>query len=476
MKVMFVTSEATPYIKSGGLADVLGSLPKALVEQGIECSVVLPKYRDMKDLESLEFVCNYDIFISWRKEYCGVFKSEQNGVTYYFIDNEKYFDRPGLYSYDDDYERFAFFNFAVLELISHLNIKPDILHLHDWQAAMVAVLYKERYCYYEYYSSIRIVFTIHNIAYQGKADPKLINDLYGLSDHLYYNGNLRHDNCFNMMKSAILYSDMITTVSPTYAEEILTDEFGEGLQGILRLKQDRLIGILNGIDYDVYNPISDPNIPYHFNKDNVFEEKIKNKLALQSELGLPEKENIPLIGIVTRLTWQKGIDLLLNKMYELCLHDLQIVILGAGDGRYEEAFKPYAYEYPDKISLNLKYDFGLSCRIYAGCDLFLMPSLFEPCGLSQMMSLRYGTIPIVRETGGLKDSVIPYNEYEMYGTGFSFSHYNAEEMMATIDYALATYHRHEHWKAIVEQAMEAKLDWENSAEEYINMYHWVVSE
>ena len=474
MKILFVTSEATPYIKSGGLADVLGSLPKELVKQGVEASVVLPKYRDMKLADTLEFVTSFYIWVSWRREYCGVFKTELDGVTFYFIDNERYFGRPGLYSYDDDNERFAFFDFAVLEMLSHLNIKPDIMSLHDWQTAMIAPLYKERYGYYDFYRNIKITFTIHNIAYQGKADPRLINDLYGLGDHLYYNGNLRHDNCFNMMKSAILYSDMVTTVSPTYAKEILTDEYGEGLQSILNMKRDYLVGIINGIDYDVNNPEKDPNILHHFNVENWKTEKVKNKLALQREVGLPEDEKTPLIGIVTRLTWQKGLDLILPKMEELVGRECQVVILGAGERKYEDALAYWGENYPEKVSCNLKYDFGLSCRIYAGCDMFLMPSLFEPCGLSQMMSLRYGTIPVVRETGGLKDSVAAYNEYEKTGTGFSFAHYSADEMMSVIDYAIKIYNDKEHWDTIVENAMNEKLDWENSANKYMEVFNKLV--
>ena len=474
MKVLFVTSEATPYIKSGGLADVLGSLPKELVKQGVEASVVLPKYRDMTLADTLEFVTSFYIWVSWRREYCGVFKTELDGVTFYFIDNERYFGRPGLYSYDDDNERFAFFDFAVLEMLSHLNIKPDIMSLHDWQTAMIAPLYKERYGYYDFYRNIKITFTIHNIAYQGKADPRLINDLYGLGDHLYYNGNLRHDNCFNMMKSAILYSDMVTTVSPTYAKEILTDEYGEGLQSILNMKRDNLVGIINGIDYDVNNPEKDPNILHHFNVENWKTEKVKNKLALQREVGLPEDEKTPLIGIVTRLTWQKGLDLILPKMEELVGRECQVVILGAGERKYEDALAYWGENYPEKVSCNLKYDFGLSCRIYAGCDMFLMPSLFEPCGLSQMMSLRYGTIPVVRETGGLKDSVTPYNEYEKTGTGFSFAHYSADEMMSVIDYAIKIYNDEEQWDVIVENAMNEKLDWENSADKYMAVFKKLV--
>lgn len=468
MKILFATSEANPYIKSGGLADVLGSLPKALVQKGHECIVVLPKYKDIKLNDTLEYVMSYDIWVGWRKCYCGVFKAEYDGVTYYFIDNEQYFRRPGLYGYDDDNERFAYFDFAVLELISHVNIKPDILSLHDWQTAMIATLYKERYAYYEYYQGIKVTFTIHNIAYQGKCDPALLSDHFGLDNYLYYNGNVRNDGCFNMMKAAIYYSDAVTTVSPTYAEEILGD-YGEGLQSILGMRRHDLYGILNGVDYDVINPATDPQIVEHFDIDSV-DKKVKNKLALQEECGLPVDADVPLIGVVTRLTWQKGLDLIINRMDELLSRNVQIVILGAGDLKYEEPLKAIAARYPDKFSLNLKYDFGLSCRIYAGCDMFLMPSLFEPCGLSQMMSLRYGTIPIVRETGGLKDSVEPYNEYENTGTGFSFTNFNAHEMMDIIDYALKVYEDKEAWDGLIHRAMSAVLDWDKSADAYLKVF------
>ena len=472
MRIVFAGGEANPYIKSGGLADVLGSLPKALAEKGHESIVVIPKYQDIKYPDTLEYVTNYDIFVGWRKCYCGVFKTIYDGVTYYFIDNEDYFGRPGLYGYDDDNERFAFYDFAVLELLSHLDIKPDILSLHDWQAAMIAPIYKERYAYYEYYQGIKITFTIHNIAFQGKCDPSLLSDLYGLDNYLYYNGNTRNDGCLNMMKAAIFYSDIITTVSPTYAEEILTEQYGQGLQSILQMRRHDLYGILNGIDYKRIDPETDPEVPYHFNAKNFKTNKPKNKAKLQEECGLPVKPNVPLIGIVTRLTSQKGLDLILNRFEELMTRDVQVVILGAGDQQYEDALKGIAAYHNQKVSLNLKYDFGLSCRIYAGCDMFLMPSLFEPCGLSQMMSLRYGTIPIVRETGGLRDSVEPYNEYENTGTGFSFFNYNAHEMMKIIDYALTIYHDYpDKWQQLVERAMNAQLDWDKSADAYLKVFN-----
>ena len=471
MRIVFATSEANPYIKSGGLADVLGSLPKALVQKGHECIVVLPKYQDMKLADTLEYVTNYDIWVGWRKCYCGVFKAEYDGVTYYFIDNEQYFRRPGLYGYDDDNERFAYFDFAVLELLSHIDIKPDILHLHDWQTAMIATLYKERYAYYEYYQGIKIVFTIHNIAYQGKCDPALLSDHFGLDNYLYYNGNCRNDGCMNMMKAAIFYSDVITTVSPTYAKEILTDQYGEGLQQILEMRKHDLYGILNGVDYDVVNPRNDDMIVRKYTPRSVKKGKLDNKLALQKEVGLPEDPDVALIGVVTRLTQQKGLDLIINQFETLCTRNVQVIILGSGDRMYEDALKGAAYNHQDKVSMQCKYDFGLSQRIYAGCDMFLMPSLFEPCGLSQMMALKYGTIPIVRETGGLADSVEPYNEFDQTGTGFSFTNYNAHEMMDTIDYALNTYYKDpESWSALIQRAMKAKLDWDASADQYIQLF------
>ncbi|MCD8029257.1 MAG: glycogen synthase GlgA [Erysipelotrichaceae bacterium] len=472
MRIVFAAGEGTPFIKSGGLADVIGSLPKALVQKGHECIVVLPKYRDLKLADQLEYVTNYYIWVGWRRSYCCVFKAEYDGVTFYFVDNEQYFGRPGLYGYDDDEERFAFYDFAVLEIISHLDIKPDIISLHDWQAAMIAPLYKERYAYYEYYQGIKVTFTIHNIAYQGKCDPNYLTDLFGLDNYLYYNGNCRNDGCLNMMKSAIFYSDVVTTVSPTYAQEILTDEFGEGLQSILNMRRHDLYGILNGIDPDVVNPAKDPELVENFDINTVEEKKPINKAALQEECGLPVRADVPLIGIVTRLTWQKGLDIILEKMDELMQRDVQVIVLGAGDLKYEEPLKGIAAYHNQKISLNLKYDFGLSCRIYGGCDMLLMPSLFEPCGLSQMMSLRYGTIPIVRETGGLKDSVQAYDEYAQTGTGFSFKNYNAQEMLNTIDYALKVYNEDkDSWKDLVHRAMDAKLDWEESADAYLRVFN-----
>ncbi|WP_249028875.1 glycogen synthase GlgA [Tannockella kyphosi] len=469
MKIVMATSECAPFIKSGGLADVVGSLPQAFVEMGHDCTVVLPLYADLKCREDLEYVTSYDIYLGWRKKHCGVFTCEKNGVRFYFIDNEEYFKRPGLYGYDDDNLRYAYFDFAVLELISHLQLEVNILHMHDWQTAMIAPLYREKYSMHPYYANIKLVFTIHNIAYQGKAAPSLVQSVFGLSESLYTSGNLRNDDCFNMMKGAILYSDIITTVSPTYAQEILTNEYGEGLQHILELRKGDLYGILNGIDYVTNNPTTDPALVENFDLATI-ESKYVNKVALQKEVGLVEDKDIPLIGIVTRLTWQKGVSLILEQIHTLMERDVQVVLLGAGDFELEQQFNQIDWMYPGKLSLNMKYDFGLSCRIYGGCDMFLMPSLFEPCGLSQMMSMRYGTIPIVRETGGLKDSVTPYNEFEKTGTGFSFTNYNSYDMMHVIDYALEMYDDKDQWNSIIENAMTTNLDWNESAKTYISIF------
>lgn len=471
MRVLFVASEATPFIKSGGLADVIGSLPFALQEEH-ECIIVLPKYKDLHLQETLEYVTNYDVWIGWRKLYCGIFKTQIENVTYYFIDNEQFFGREGLYGYGDDYERFAFFNMAVMEMISHLELDLDVLHLHDWQASMSAVLYKEKYCHYPYYDNIHIIFTIHNIAYQGKADPKLISDMFSLDERLYTEGKCRHNGCLNMMKAAIVYSDKITTVSPTYAKEILTPTYGEGLESVLQMRKEDIYGIINGIDYNYFNPETNTNIKVNYTVETIKDNKKINKRLLQKECNLPVGEDIPCLGIVSRLTWQKGIDLVLCQIDEIIKEGIQLIILGAGDYQYERALATLQKRYPKQIVFKQKYDPALADRIYAGCDMFLMPSLFEPCGLSQMMALRFGTLPIVRETGGLKDSVDAYNEFERTGNGFRFYHYNAHEMMDIIRYALTVYRKEpEIWQQLIKNAMETRLDWKQSAKQYSELYN-----
>ncbi|MFV0396033.1 MAG: glycogen synthase GlgA [Coprobacillaceae bacterium] len=470
MKIVFVASEATPFIKTGGLGDVIGSLPEALKKEKQECIVILPNYQDLKSLETIEFITSFDVWVGWRKQYCGIFKTQLSGVTFYFIDNQQYFQRSGVYGYDDDYERFAYFDIAALELIGHLQIQPDIIHLHDWQTAMISVLYKEKYKQFQYYENIKIIFTIHNIAYQGKANPMLIDDMFGLSRELYENGNLEHDSCFNMMKSAIVYSDIISTVSPTYAKEILTLEYGEGLEGVLRLRENDIYGIINGINIAEIYSKTNINIVENYNRRNFYNKKRINKVALQKEGHLPVNES-PCIGMVTRLTWQKGIDLVINQISEIMKLNIQLIILGTGDYDYEQTLLHLQNQYPTKLSFQQKYDEGLAQRIYASCDMFLMPSLFEPCGLSQMMAMHYGTIPIVRETGGLKDSVDTYNEIEKTGTGFGFRNYNAHEMMNIIKMALQVYNNDKPiWKKLMSSTMKVDFSWKQSAKQYLQLY------
>jgi len=471
MRVLFVASEATPFIKSGGLADVIGSLPLAL-QNTHDCMVILPKYKDIANAEKLEYVSQFDVWVGWRKLYCGVFKTQIENVVFYFIDNEYFFGRNGLYGYGDDYERFAFFSMAVMEMISHLQLRPNILHLHDWQTAMIAMLYKEKYCHYKYYEDITIIFTIHNIAYQGKADPHILSDMYGLPDSLYTEGTCRHDDCLNMMKTAIIYSDEITTVSPTYAKEILTSAYGEGLESVLQLRKENLHGIINGIDYQLFDPETNKHVSKNYTCNTVETYKVINKLNLQKNSHLPEDTSVPCIGVVSRLTWQKGIDLILSQIDEIIKEGIQLIILGTGDYHYERILQSMQEKYPEQIAFYQKYDDSIADRIYAGCDMFLMPSLFEPCGLSQMMALRYGTIPIVRETGGLKDSVDAYNQYENTGNGFRFCNYNAHEMMDTIRYAVSVYRdAPDVWQELIQNAMRTKLDWKESSKAYSALYN-----
>lgn len=453
MHVMLVASECTPFFKTGGLGDVVGSLPKEFCNKGIKTSVVLPLYNDI--LEDINFVCNYDIYMGSHKYYCGVFKKELDGVVFYFIDNNEFFCRDNLYGYDDDEKRFAFFNFATLELIAHLQLHVDVLHLHDWQSSMIATLYKERYCNYDYYKNILIVLTIHNIAFQGKCSPNILVEVFGLPYYLYDNGNVRNDNCFNMLKAGIVYSDYVTTVSPSYAKEIMTDQYGEGLQHILRYKKDHVVGILNGIDLDYYKPDNDH-----------LEHKYCYKSKLQSYCNL-EDSNRLLISVVTRLTSQKGIDLIIEILPELLNREVQVVILGSGDSFYENKLLELAGRF-DNLYVMIGYDEIFAKDIYKGSDIFLMPSLFEPCGLAQMIAMRYGTIPVVRKTGGLQDSVLPY--FDGAGTGFVFDSYDYCSFKDVLFQAIDLYSNKYEWNRLVGNAYNQVFDWSNSANKYIELF------
>lgn len=475
--VLFVASEAVPYIKTGGLADVVGSLPKCFPKEYFDVRVVIPKYTCMKQeyKDSLHFITSFYMDLNWRQQYVGILEAEYEGIKFYFIDNEEHFsgDRPygGM---PWDLEKFAFFSKAALSILPVIGFRPDIIHCHDWQTGLVPVYLKERFQGSEFYWGIKSVMTIHNLKFQGVWDIQTIKNITGLSDYYFTPDKLESNRDANYLKGGIVYADAITTVSNTYAEEIKTPFYGEGLDGLMRARSNSLRGIVNGIDYDEYNPETDPHIFKRYNAKNFRKEKVKNKTALQEELGLEVNPKAMMIGMCTRLTDQKGLDLVSYVMDELCQDAVQIVVLGTGDAQYENMFRHFAWKYGNKVSANIYYSEPMSHKIYASSDAFLMPSLFEPCGLSQLMSLRYGTVPIVRETGGLKDTVMPYNEYESSGTGFSFMNYNAHEMLSTIRYAQRIYYdKKREWNKIIDRGMAADFSWAHSAEQYEEMYDWL---
>ena len=472
--ILFVASECVPFIKTGGLADVVGSLPKCFNKDEFDCRVIIPKYMCMKQqyVEQLEFVTHFYMQLNWRSQYVGVFKTVYDGVTVYMIDNEYYFggDKP----YGDicyDIEKFAFFSRAALSVLPVIGFRPDIIHCHDWQTGLVPVYLKDCFAQGEFYQGIKSVMTIHNLKFQGVWDIKTVRDIAGLSNYYFTSDKLGCYDDANLLKGGIVYADYVTTVSDTYAEEIKTPFYGEQLDGLMRARSNCLMGIVNGIDYDTYNPETDPYIYRNYNVDTFRKEKKANKKQLQQDLGLEVNDKKFMIGIVSRLTDQKGFDLIAYIMDELCQEDVQIVVLGTGEERYENMFRHFDWKYNNKVSAHIYYSEEMSHKIYAACDAFLMPSLFEPCGLSQLMSLRYGTVPIVRETGGLKDTVEPYNEYESKGTGFSFANYNAHEMLGTIKYAMNTYYnKKREWNKMVDRGMMADFSWKASAGKYEQLY------
>lgn len=474
-KILFAASESVPFIKTGGLADVVGSLPKNFNKDEFDVRVVLPKYACMKEewKEKLVYKTNFFIDYNWRSRYVGVFETELDGIKIYFIDNEEYFNGPTPYTNNGlwDIERFGFFSKAVLRILPVIDFKPDVIHCHDWQTGLVPVYLDHIRMAEEYYRGIKTVMTIHNLKFQGVWGTKEVRDITGLPDYYFTSDKLEAYNDANLLKGGIVYADKVTTVSNTYAEEIKVPFYGERLDGLMNARSNSLSGIVNGIDYDEYNPETDPWLTANYNVDNFRKEKVKNKVALQKELGLKEDSKVMMIGIVSRLTDQKGFDLIAHVMDELCQDPIQIVVLGTGDERYENMFRHFAWKYPEKVSANIFYSDALSKKIYGSCDAFLMPSLFEPCGLSQLMSLRFGTLPIVRETGGLKDTVEAYDEYEKTGTGFSFTNYNAHEMMNTVRYAEEIYYdKKRDWNKMIERAMAADFSWENSAKQYEELY------
>ncbi len=478
INVLIAASECVPFIKTGGLADVVGALPKYFDKEKFDARVVIPKYACIN--EQYKHLIQHKLYFymdsNGEDRYVGIEYCEYEGITVYFIDNESIFGGPVPYDgMPWDLGKFAFFSKAVLGMLPLIGFRPDVIHCNDWQTGLIPVYLNERFQGDPFFHNIKTIMTIHNLQFQAIWDWKEVSKITGLSRYYFTPDKLEYKKDANLLKGGIVFADAITTVSETYSHEIMTEYFGEGLDGLLRARHESLSGIVNGIDYDVFDPETDPFIFRNYNKDNFRKRKAVNKVELQKMLGLEEDKKVMMLGIVSRLTSQKGFDLIDNRMEEMCSRYMQLVVLGTGEEWYENMFRYYESRYPGKVAVNICYSDDLSHKIYAACDAFLMPSRFEPCGLSQLMSMRYGTLPIVRETGGLKDTVEPYNEYENTGTGYSFANYNAHEMMGIIDYALNTYYDHKQkWNKMVERAMEKDFSWKRSAEKYCALYEKLV--
>ncbi len=473
-KILFAAAEAMPFAATGGLGDVMGSLPAALAAAGeTDVRVAMPLYGAVSSewRAKMKEETVFYVTLSWRRQYCGVYSLQKDGVTYYFLDNEYYFKRPSLYGYYDDGERYAFFCMAVMELMEKLDFFPDVLHAHDWQAALSVVYLNRLYRARPGYGNIRTVFTIHNIEYQGQYDFAILGDVFALGHGEH--GLMDYNGCINLMKGAIECADRVSTVSPRYAEEIRTPTYAHGLDTCLRQNAHKLSGILNGIDYVYYDPKGDKTLPANFSVRSMAG-KQKNKLALQKELDLPQRPEVPVLAIISRLVAHKGLDLIAQTIYDIVRnHDLQLVVLGTGDGGYEDLFLNLQECFPDKVRAQITYDRNLSKRIYAACDIFLMPSKSEPCGLSQMIASRYGAIPVVRETGGLYDSIKPYWQEgkKLHGNGFTFYNYSAREFRDRVEAALALYADEDLRKRFVRQIMQTDFSWGVSATRYLELYN-----
>lgn len=471
MKILFAAAEAAPFIKTGGLADVIGALPKALRCAGHDVRVILPKYREIpaQYRDTLQHLGEVVVPVGWRRQYCGIQYLVWEDIPVYFIDNEYYFGRDGVYGHWDDGERFAFLDRAVLEVLPLIDFAPDVLHCHDWHTAMIPLLLREHYQDNEFYQNIRTVFTIHNLLYQGIFPYSVLGDLLSLPHHYFTVDGVEYNGNVSFMKAGLVFADHVTTVSPTYAEEIKTTHYGYGLDGLLRSLGDRFSGIVNGIDTKLYNPINDQQLAVRYRSS--LAKKRENKIHLQQELGLKQSADIPLIAMVTRMVEPKGLDLVTRVIDEwLHFDDVQFVILGTGDRAYEDWFREAVYRHPEKLSAQIKFNDGLSRRIYAGSDLFLMPSQFEPCGISQLLALQYGSIPVVRETGGLNDTVHSYNEFTGEGNGFTFHSFNAHDMLHTLRRGVSFYRDEDHWKKIVSNALAGDYSWDVSADKYVDIY------
>lgn len=478
MQIVFASAECAPFVKTGGLGDVAGSLPAALVRAGAEVIVMVPKYATIKDeyKAQMEHFSDFYVSLGWRNEYCGLEKLEHDGVTYMFIDNERYFARDYPYGFFDDGERFAFFSKAITESLQHLpeGFECDILHCNDWQTALAPVFLREFYQGLPLYDRVKTVFSIHNVAFQGQFSDTVMEDILGVAHIPAAASQLRCDACsINYMLGALRYADAITTVSPTYANEIQTPEFGEGLDGVLRERSYALQGILNGIDVAAFDPATDKRIAANYTVEDR-SGKAVCKAKLQEELGLEVRDDRPLMVMVTRLTRQKGMDLVMYALDRILAGGVQVAVLGTGDRDYEDGLRYFQDKYPGTMAARIEFDPALSQRMYAAADMFLMPSKFEPCGLSQIIAMRYGTLPIVRETGGLKDTVIPYNEFTGEGTGFSFSNFNGDEMGdAVFRAARLFWDNREAWNQLVTQAMSQDFSWTRSADKYLDLYFFM---
>ena len=469
MKILYVTSEANPFAASGGLGDVMGALPAAVAAvPGNECEVILPLYNSVKPevRAKMQLVLDMSFNHAWRNTGASVYKLDNNGVTYYFVENHYYFDRGRLYGEFDDAERFAFFSRAVVEYMLHSGNIPDILHANDWQTAPAIIYLKTQYAHIDALKKVKTVYTIHNIEYQGKFGSHILGDVFGLDS--MYRGVVDYDGCINLMKGAIVSSDFITTVSPNYACELEHDFFAFGLSSIIRGARYKMRGVINGIDYNYFSPEKGGDIYASYNNRTYKSGKAKNKAALQAEVGLPQEPSVPLIVMITRFASQKGIDLVLHIMDELLCENVQVIVLGTGEKEYEDAFRAMEWRHPNFKAL-IKFDRVISKKMYAGADIFLMPSKSEPCGLAQMIACSYGTIPIVRSVGGLYDSIRTYGEEG--ANGFRFDNYNAHELLFTIKDALELYKTPKKWNELTAAAKKSNFTWENSAKEYISIYN-----
>ncbi|MBM6852006.1 glycogen synthase GlgA [Oscillibacter valericigenes] len=478
MKILYVASEAVPFCKTGGLADVAGSLPEALAAQGAEVAVVLPLYQKVRERfgSQLTFECYDYVDLAWRHSYCGLFSLEKDGVTWYFLDNEQYFNRPELYGYMDDGERFGFFSRAVVRMLPHFRFWPDVLHCNDWQTALVPIYLKDDGVREERFRSIRTVLSIHNIEYQGRYGRQTLGDLFGLDHGWADDGTILMDGDVNLLKGAILCADAVNAVSPTYANELKMPYFAHRLDGIMRRCGYKLSGVLNGIDVKRYDPATDSHIAANYTAEDMAG-KQADKAELQKLMGLRQEPYVPIVGIVSRLVSHKGLDLVCEVLHDMMELPLQLVILGKGDRKYEEFFQWAANQYPGRMAVRLDYNEELSMAIYAGADLFLMPSRSEPCGLSQMIAMRYGTVPIVRETGGLKDTVTPYEAWRDSGNGFTFANYASSDMLYVIREAVYLYKDYpDAFARLRARAMACDFSWARSAGEYLHIYSAVTGQ